>query len=326
MMPALSVVIPVYNCETYLPRLFASIESQSCKDAEYIFVDDGSLDDSPVLLDRFAASRSDCRVIHQKNGGVSTARNAGIQASRAKAITFLDGDDAFAPDGVGAMCRNLPAADACEVVVFDFFEIRGDRKTRMDANRSFATPEGPLAAMLKWKCRPEPWAKVYPKTFFSDIRFDETLRFEEDFFLLVELFARKNPAIVYVPEPVVEYYRIPGSASLKNDFRRWYDALAEHVIRLAQDIPLPTEWDAKLAAFDITTVFFGSLKSGKIPDAETFRRIAPKVELARTLPGEWTQSLRFCELYQKSPILGKSYLFYRILRTQARLKLERQNL
>lgn len=90
----LSVVIPVYNCEKYVSQCVYSVLSQPCSDQiEIIVVDDGSTDESGAICDRIADKHSNVTVIHKDNGGVSSARNAGIERVTGEYIAFLDGDD-----------------------------------------------------------------------------------------------------------------------------------------------------------------------------------------------------------------------------------------
>lgn len=89
----LSVIVPVYNAAATLEKCAASVLDQAPEAAELILVDDGSADDSPALCDRLAAEDCRVRVIHQKNGGASAARNAGLAAARGRYVQFVDADD-----------------------------------------------------------------------------------------------------------------------------------------------------------------------------------------------------------------------------------------
>ena len=93
MEPKISVVIPVYNVEKYLPLCINSILSQTYKNLEIILVDDGSPDGCPALCDSFAQKDSRICVVHKQNGGISDARNAGISAATGEYISFVDPDD-----------------------------------------------------------------------------------------------------------------------------------------------------------------------------------------------------------------------------------------
>ena len=92
-MPEISIIVPVYNTEKYLHRCIDSILAQTFTDFELILVDDGSSDNSPKICDEYAEKDKRVRVIHQENGGVSRARNIGIDNSCGTYLMFCDSDD-----------------------------------------------------------------------------------------------------------------------------------------------------------------------------------------------------------------------------------------
>ena len=96
--PTLSIIVPIYKVETYLPTCIDSILAQTFRDFELILVDDGSPDNCPALCDAAAQKDERIRVIHQKNGGLSAARNAGLDIARGEWIGFVDSDDTVAPE------------------------------------------------------------------------------------------------------------------------------------------------------------------------------------------------------------------------------------
>ena len=95
--PEISVIVPVYKVEKYLNECIDSILAQTFTDFELILVDDGSPDSCPALCDAAAEKDSRVRVIHKINGGVSTARNAGLAAAQGNWIAFVDSDDRVLP-------------------------------------------------------------------------------------------------------------------------------------------------------------------------------------------------------------------------------------
>ena len=120
-----SFIIPVYNCENYLAACVESILAAGCDDCEVILVNDGSTDGSHMVCDELAGNHSQVRVIHKKNGGVSTARNAGIDAARGEYLVFVDGDDTLDPEKLKAMMDSFQesAADlAIFGISFDFYK------------------------------------------------------------------------------------------------------------------------------------------------------------------------------------------------------------
>lgn len=96
--PQISVIVPVYKVEPYLQKCIDSILAQTFRDIEVILVDDGSPDNCPAICDAAAEKDERVRVIHQKNGGLSAARNAGLDIARGEWIGFVDSDDYIAPE------------------------------------------------------------------------------------------------------------------------------------------------------------------------------------------------------------------------------------
>ena len=93
MQPKVSIVVPVYNVEKYLDRCIQSLRNQTVRDIEIILVDDESPDNCPALCDRYALEDARIKVVHKKNGGLSSARNAGLKAAAGKYVGFVDSDD-----------------------------------------------------------------------------------------------------------------------------------------------------------------------------------------------------------------------------------------
>lgn len=98
----ISVIVPIYNVEEYLPQCIRSISSQTYTELEIILVDDGSTDSGGALCDAYARQDARMKVIHKENGGLVSARKAGVNAAGGEYITFVDGDDWIAQD---AYCR-----------------------------------------------------------------------------------------------------------------------------------------------------------------------------------------------------------------------------
>lgn len=121
-MTIISLIVPVYNVDPYLEQCLASLSAQDCREAEFILVDDGSTDSSGAICDRFAAADSRFRVIHKPNGGVSSARNAGLEASRGRLIGFVDGDDWLEPDALSCLVSAAETAPEADAVLFGYYD------------------------------------------------------------------------------------------------------------------------------------------------------------------------------------------------------------
>lgn len=104
-MKIVSVIIPVYNVERYLPKCIDSIINQTYKNLEIILVDDGSPDGCPALCDQYASKDNRIKVVHKQNGGLSSARNAGLEVATGDYVCFFDSDDYVEPDMLEKMLK-----------------------------------------------------------------------------------------------------------------------------------------------------------------------------------------------------------------------------
>ena len=123
-MPSVSVIVPVYNVEKYLESCIESVLIQTFTDFELILVDDGSPDNCGAICDEYAAKDNRIVVIHQKNGGLSAARNAGLDAATGKYIYFLDSDDSIKPNLIEIVVPYLEGG--ADLVVFNHERVHPD--------------------------------------------------------------------------------------------------------------------------------------------------------------------------------------------------------
>lgn len=121
-----SVIVPIYNVEKYLKRCIESVLGQTCKDFELILVDDGSPDNCPKICDEYAAENSNIKVIHKENGGLVSARQAGVKIASGEYVFNLDGDDALLPNALECAKQIISETDA-DIVSFSYKEYRNGR-------------------------------------------------------------------------------------------------------------------------------------------------------------------------------------------------------
>lgn len=109
MTPKLSIIVPIYNVEQYLRKCVDSLLAQDILSSEYeiILVDDGSPDNCPTICDQYAAEYVNIRVVHRKNGGLSAARNSGIEIAKGEYLMFVDSDDYIEPNVLGGLMEQV---------------------------------------------------------------------------------------------------------------------------------------------------------------------------------------------------------------------------
>ncbi len=121
-----SVIVPIYNIEEYLRRCIDSVLSQTFSDFELILVDDGSPDNCPLICDEYKNKDERIKVIHKENGGLVSARQAGIKACTGEYIFNLDGDDHIAPDALQSAYEIIKETNA-DIVSFSYTEVKDSR-------------------------------------------------------------------------------------------------------------------------------------------------------------------------------------------------------
>lgn len=118
----ISVVVPIYNVEAYVRECLTSIERQTFSDYEVIIVDDGATDSSAIIAQEFVIKHTNWQIIHKENGGLSSARNVGIEHAKGMYICFVDSDDFITPDYLEALYRSAILYDA-DMVIADYHEV-----------------------------------------------------------------------------------------------------------------------------------------------------------------------------------------------------------
>lgn len=212
----ISVIVPVYNVEKYLARCVDSIIAQTYSNLEIILVDDGATDRSGLICDEYAQKDSRIRVIHKENGGLSDARNAGLDVANGELIGFIDSDDYIAPDMYEVLYQNLKSrnADIATCGVFNCFPNRiipDQNETGILVLNSY---EAIRNALESSNLPLYAWNKLYKKYLFSNVRFPVG-KIYEDAFVMIRLLDLTNTVVVTM-EPKYYYMRRPESITMRN--------------------------------------------------------------------------------------------------------------
>lgn len=176
-----SIIIPIYNVERDLKRCIESVLNQTYKNIEIILVDDGSPDNCPKICEDYKSQDSRIKVIHKKNGGLSDARNAGIEISQGKYITFIDSDDYVTEDYVEYLYKLIVKYKAdMSICSHDAVYINDIKRFNTDCNESIMNSDIALEKMLYHKNYDvSAWAKMYKMELFNEIRYPVGRLFED---------------------------------------------------------------------------------------------------------------------------------------------------
>lgn len=210
--PLVSVIVPVYNVSEYLRECLDSVINQTFENIEIICVNDGSTDDSPKILDEYVMKDKRIKRIDKSNGGLSSARNAGLKVAKGKYIDFVDSDDFIEPDTIERAVSNIGGAD----VVFYGTNVFGDammdrRKDDEEYYRIKFSGYVELSDHMRNNTDVSAWNKLYRKDIIDryDITFPEGMLFEDYSFYWRYVFCCKNA--FYMPDKKYNYRRREGS-------------------------------------------------------------------------------------------------------------------
>lgn len=216
-MAQLSIIIPVYRVEQTLDRCVRSVLCCECCDIEVLLVDDGSPDCCGTLCDHWATRDARVRVLHKRNGGLSDARNAGIEASHGDLLMFVDSDDELAPGTVEAAMKTMEEDEACDIAEFGVLRMNhsSDEQEETACSKPADGSCSKQSLFLKGELVFDPktvsethyadmrlywlrtraythsyaWNKIYRRWLFQDVRYPVGRVFE-DMFTLPQLLLR----------------------------------------------------------------------------------------------------------------------------------------
>lgn len=184
--PQISVIVPVYKVERYLSACVESILNQSFSDFECILVDDGSPDGCPEMCDAFAKQDSRVRVIHQQNGGLSAARNTGLDAAKGAFITFVDSDDVLHPQFLETL-RNLSERNHADLSLCGYQRFWNvPQPISAEGREQVLTGTEAMAELNQWRSEEATgmvvaWMKLYRHSLFDGLRFRPGVIHEDEF-------------------------------------------------------------------------------------------------------------------------------------------------
>lgn len=211
MKPQISVIVPVYNTESYLDRCVQSILNQTYKNLEILLIDDGSTDRSAQMCDAYTRADDRVRVVHQKNHGQSHARNVGLDLCTGDYVGFVDSDDWISPtmyESLLSACKS-PAS----VAIIGADEVTEDGKiiSKKCLPDFVVSGKTLLRCILLHKGGSSVCLKLFPRAVIGDVRFHED-RLNEDVLFTVDLIPQIDE-VTCVPEKGYYYFRRSGSTS-----------------------------------------------------------------------------------------------------------------
>lgn len=283
-MSQVSIILPVYNTPTeLLAQSMNSVLSQSHRDIEVVLVDDGSEENCAAECDYFADIDSRVTVIHQKNAGVSSARNAGIEVTTAPWVMFVDPDDEILPGALEEAVR-IAEQEELDVLYATVIDVRmghPEKRRRMGFDSKtplrvsddprfirklaeyFVSWEVPAGSKIPKALSTGPVSRLFSRETIGVVRFDPLLTILEDAIFNSEV-VQNSKRVGLLDKPWYLYRRNPGSALRTMDFctlkRAQVDAVKEYTVRSGIAVDAYYSW--------LCSYFFMAISSSLIPRGE----------------------------------------------------------
>lgn len=228
----ISIIVPIYNAEQYLHRCIDSILAQSYTDFELLLIDDGSPDNCGAICEEYAAKDCRVRVFHKENGGVSSARNLGLDNARGEYITFCDADDYVCKDWLNDYCDAINKSVDLAIQRFYIVNLQGDvyekGTSQIKCGNTIEDKREMIVALMNQCALGFLWVKLFRREQIElhNIRFDKLSTFREDDQFLLEYLTYVNSFqcidktnYYYIHPPEGKYYGGDGCYTLLQIYR-----------------------------------------------------------------------------------------------------------
>ena len=231
--PMISVIVPVYNAEKYLQRCVDSILKQSFTDFEVLLIDDGSHDRPGELCDEYGDKDNRVRVFHKENGGVSSARNVGLDNALGDWLAFVDSDDEITSSYLSSMVSYID--DDVSLIVSNCTIVKCGKYYKSHVtmiNETISTNEMLVKLLNGVNIRNEVWAKLFKRSFVGKERFPSDIRIGEDLLFLISC-CYNSPKMnaLFLSNTEYHYFQYEVSAMrIRTDRTTEYEKLIKEVM------------------------------------------------------------------------------------------------
>lgn len=223
--PKISIIVPVYNVEQYLPRCIDNILNQSFADLELLLIDDGSKDKSGAICDEYADKDDRIRVYHKENGGVSSARNIGLENARGEWLAFIDGDDEIT-EGYFNIRQEHEGVD---VIIKPYSVVNADGRVTCHNNElSILTGREKIFRYYVQKRNNALWDKIIKRKTVGTKRFNTSVSIGEDFLFFLSVLPNVK-SIAFDDTGSYRYFLRQGSAMQSVDIKRRIEILWQNI-------------------------------------------------------------------------------------------------
>lgn len=285
----ISIIIPCYNIENFLCKTIDSVIVQTYTNFEVLLIDDGSTDNTLAICKRYAKRDNRIKFIHKENGGVSSARNAGLDSATGDWIFFLDGDDIILPNALLILLKNAQDNN-CEIVEANYERIKNNERiySPLICTKNYVeSSEYAIKNTLLYK-RVLIYPRLFKNTLIGKQRFDTTIKVGEDILFVIDLLLNNNINIAHSGEVIYQYVQREGSAMHHTKTHEEYDILSDV---MTNKLSKNTNYSDYLRLFCCINVYFKSTKERQLISSATYNKYMKGL----------------CGIVNRTPLLAKKF-------------------
>lgn len=247
-----SIILPVYNAAQTINRMLESLRVQTLTDFEVLMIDDGSTDESCMILDEYANKDTRFKVVHKRNEGVSAARQTGIELAQGEYVIHADSDDWVDATMLEELYEKAEVTDA-DVVICDFYSNTDTKQTICKQQPSMLEPDVVLRELFQ-QLHGNCWNKLLRRVCYTKYHmyFPKGINHCEDLLTWVQLFQHKDVKIAYLPKAFYHYYNNPNSIT-RHFTRSTYEMRLSYIDKLNEILSSEYEKIKQQAAFCVFT-------------------------------------------------------------------------
>ena len=314
----ISVIVPIYNVEKYLPKCIDSIINQTYKNIEIILIDDGSTDSCGLICDKYKKIDNRIVVIHSDNNGLSSARNKGLDIAKGNYISFVDSDDYLETDMFLKLKNNMERNNS-EISICNVYYVKDDN--REIVNKISSNKEYVFDNKEKFKCIQNEfgsiivyaWNKLYKRNIFDNIRYPEG-RIYEDSYILCDILDKANK-ISFTLKPLYNYvYRensIVNSFSI-NHFDK-IESFNKKIDFYNNEEYYDMVYEEKKRKMNVLVAYLSKMKRYKIKNKEVFNKYYKEL-LDTNNDVKWKDANKKVKLFKifRKPSINALAFLYRV--------------
>lgn len=301
-----SIIIPVYNVEIYIEKCINSLINQTLKEIEFIFVNDGTKDNSVSIIKKYQKEDKRIKLIEKENGGQASARNLGLKYAKGEYIAFVDSDD-YVKENMYELMYNKAKKNDLDIVMCNNFLVYKDKIEEFESNIT-TKKEEKIAPEKYIILSPSPCNKIIKKEYLDKCKFlfPEGIIYED--LASIPLLGLNQPKIVYLNEPLYYYVQSDTSTMRNKEYKQKYEDIFKAIKYLYNNM-IDKNYNQELEyLLTYHYLYLGSLNFYKYKKYKNIDKIANDMKIYAP---NWYKNKLVLSKFDKKKIIYMKLFYYK---------------